>query len=106
MPLYIGDYLADTQHLTPLQHGVYFLLIMAYWRNGGPLPDENNSLRMITKMSRSEWKKMRPTMEHFFEISDGQEWRHKRIDAELEKAETLANARRSGGNMTAAKRWA
>ena len=34
MQFYFADYDADTAHLTTFEHGVYFLLIKAYWKSG------------------------------------------------------------------------
>src|SRR5687767_14232766 len=36
---FTGDYLRGTLHLTRELHGSYLLLMIAYWDNGGPLPD-------------------------------------------------------------------
>lgn len=86
MPFYPGDYLADTTMLTRDQHGGYFLLILAYWRNKGPLPDNDEALAMASRSTPQDWKKLRPILAKFFQVVDG-EWRHKRIDDELTKAE-------------------
>lgn len=83
MPLFVGDYIGDTQHLSRSEHGGYMLLIMAYWAKGGPLPDDDKVLRRITLSSTPyEWKKLRKNLQNFFTVRDGL-WHHKRIDFEL-----------------------
>jgi len=53
MKFSIGDYLADTAHLTAQQHGIYMLLIMHYWRNES-LPDNDAQLFVIAKAFTKE----------------------------------------------------
>lgn len=81
MPLYIADYLADTGHLSTVEHGAYLLLIMHYWQNSG-LPNDDRKLARICRLSLKQWQAIRSTIAELF----GDEWRHGRIEAELAKA--------------------
>ena len=100
MPLYIGDYLAATTHLSAAEHGAYLLLIMHCWRHGGKLPDNDRRIKNITCLSDAEWAESRATLMAFFEGG-----RHKRIDAELQKAENMIEQRRVAGKASANRRW-
>ena len=102
MPFYIGDYLADTMHLSTEQHGAYLLIMFSYWRKGSPV-DDDTDLSEITGLSLRSWKAVRPKIQRFFQVIDGR-WRHKRIDAEMtrwakrksdaiERAKKAANGR-------------
>jgi uncharacterized protein YdaU (DUF1376 family) len=103
MPVYIGDYLADTMHLTTEQHGAYLLLIFHLWRRG-TLPDEDGVLGKITGLSESAWASTRPVLAEFFKIQDGQ-WRHGRVERERLRvaAKQETNAKRA--RLAANKRW-
>lgn len=105
MPLFIGDYLADTMRLTRDQHGGYLLLIMDYWRNGEAPPDDDEILATITKSTPSEWKKLRPILAKFFTIEDGA-WKHGRIEKEMKKAAENYASKVERAKNAAAKRWA
>ena len=109
MPLYIGDYIADTGRLSTEQHGAYLLILMDYWRNGPP-PDDNQVLSQITRLSPIAWSIARAKLEQFFAVSSGV-WRQKRLDEELilakknkevaqKKAKTAAEARWGSSNAT------
>lgn len=103
MPLYIADYLADTNRLTTLQHGAYMLLIMDYWRNG-VLPDDDSILAQITKMQPDAWSIARASLEKFFSIENGQ-WFHGRIESEIAKAGVNSQKAHDRAVKAAAARW-
>jgi uncharacterized protein YdaU (DUF1376 family) len=92
MPLYVGDYLGDTGHLTTAQHGAYLLLMMHYWRKG-ELPDDDRQLSKITKLPLKTWCEYRPILQDFF--CEG--WKHKRIEAELAKMTRVSQKRALAG---------
>jgi len=99
MPLNVGDYLADTGHLTTTQHGAYLLLIMHYWRKR-ELPDDDKQLAAIAKLPLRIWLDSKETIQAFFH--DG--WRHKRIEEELAKRAKVSQERaiagQKGGSRT------
>ena len=104
MPLYVADYLNDTVHLTTAEHGAYLLLLMYYWTHGG-LPDDENAIRRITKMSKPNWKRCGKTVLDFFPcVSDSRH--NSRADRELAKAigkssVNSANAKRKHSDRSA-----
>lgn len=49
MPIYWGDYLADTRHLDCTEHGAYLLLLAYQWSTGNPLPLEQTQCDRIAQ---------------------------------------------------------
>jgi uncharacterized protein YdaU (DUF1376 family) len=103
MPVFIGDYLADTMHLSTEQHGAYLLLLFHLWRRG-TLPDDDGALAQITGLSRNTWSQARPVLAEFFQIQDGL-WRHGRVERERIRvtAKQLSNSKQA--KAAAARRW-
>ena len=99
MPLFIGDYLADTTHLTRSEHGAYLLLLMAMWRAGGKLPNDPARLARIALASPSEWDELQPVMMTFFKRRGGH-ITHERLAREftkyVAKSDALSRAGKRG----------
>lgn len=106
MPLYVGDYLGDTVHLSCMEHGAYLLLLMCMWRAGGELPDDDVKLAKYCRTRLDQWRKLRPVLEDFFQVSGGV-WTHTRVRGELkaafEKRTRLSEIGARGGEVTAQK---
>jgi uncharacterized protein YdaU (DUF1376 family) len=96
LPLFVGDYLRDTQHLTTEQSGAYLHLLMGAWMRGGLLPADDAQLAMISRLPSGTWKKTKPVLAPFFQIS-GTSWIQKRLLAEYERATKVNEAKRENG---------
>jgi uncharacterized protein YdaU (DUF1376 family) len=103
MPLYIGDYLADTMHLSTVQHGAYLLLIFHLWRRGS-LPDDEAALVKISGLNPQSWRAHRPVLAEFFTVADGV-WTHRRVEKERKLSEARKVAAQERGRRGSARRW-
>ncbi len=73
LPLWTDAYLGDTTHLTTIEHGAYLLLLMAMWRSpNGSLPNDDRLLARYAKLTKGQWSRIRPVLDPFFRVRDGQ----------------------------------
>jgi len=82
MLIHIKSHLKQTAHLTRLEHGAYFLLMMNYWGTGHPLNSDDERMARIVSLTLHQWLKIRDAIAPFFVIEDGL-WRHIELDDQL-----------------------
>jgi uncharacterized protein YdaU (DUF1376 family) len=82
MPLYVGDYLADTVHLNGAESGAYLHLLMCMWRADGSLPNDDAKLARFCKITPQQWDRVRTTVLEFFEV-EGDRLTNRRLTKEL-----------------------
>ena len=97
MPLYVADYLADTTHLSTLEHGAYCLLLMSMWRSGGTLPDDDTKLAKFARMTAAQWARVSETVMAFFTLSDGV-FTQGRLAREMDRHANVVRQRRESGS--------
>lgn len=101
MPLYTGDYLRDTRHLTPLRHGIYLLALMHCWDSKGPMPlDEQECAGICNARSADEIDAMRYVINRYFVRMDDGHY-NKRMSEEVAKFERLSRTFSAAGLKSA-----
>ena len=103
MPLYIGDYLAATQHLTTEESGAYLHLLMHAWKEG-PLPVNEELLRRITRMDRKRWTATWALLSPFFQRTESG-FVQKRLETERVAPGEQKDRRSQHGRAGANARW-
>jgi uncharacterized protein YdaU (DUF1376 family) len=104
MPLWIGDYLADTMHLSATQHGAYLLLLMAHWRRPEGLPNDQEFLAGTAKVQLEHWHSIAIAVLPYFVEKDGRIF-HKRLMKERSAAEENHAKRCAAGKKGAKQRY-
>lgn len=97
LPLYTGDYIRDTRHLTPQKHGIYLLLLMHCWDQKGPAPlDEQECAGIANCRSADEIESLRYVLSKYFtKMDDG--WYNLRMQGEIERSEAISKSRSDAG---------
>ena len=104
MPLYGGDYLRDTMHLSCAEHGIYLRLLIHYWHAQAPLPVEQRKLEGIAGVgNEAERGSLASVLAEFFKKRDGA-WHNNRMNREISKAIELKEKFRKAGLKSAEAR--
>src|SRR5262245_22143710 len=93
MPLYIGDFIADTMHLSATETGIYIRLLMHCWQHG-TIPRDDRKLALISHCDPRLWHQYWETVLRFFDVADGSTLTNKRVSTERLRAEKISNERK------------
>ena len=106
LPLFTDAYMADTRHLTTVQHGAYLLLLMTAWRMPDcRLPDDDRLLARWAGMDYRNWIKTRPfIIEQFWQKTDDGKLQQNRLLDERKFADTVRRKNSAAGKASALKR--
>jgi len=96
-PHHIGDYRANTAHLSNEQDLAYRRLLEMYYDSEKPIPED---IDWVAKRLRVTRESVQDVLEDFFEHTE-QGWSHARCDEEIQKFHGFVEA----GKRGAMKRW-
>jgi len=109
MPLFNGDLLANTLHLSAQEFGAYMLLIIHAWEKSATVKVAD--AQRIARVDNRHWGKVRDTLAPFFDPPGGlqgsaTEVVHRRVAKELAIAGEMSNKRKAAAEQMHANRRA
>lgn len=107
MPLFWGDFLANTMHLSAQEAGAYLFLIAHAWEHEGEIPGDWIRLSRIAHVRQNHWKQTWKALEQFFEPLQGESlirgYSHKRVTTELHRLGEISNKRKGAAKQLHSK---
>jgi uncharacterized protein YdaU (DUF1376 family) len=115
MPLFWGDFLANTMHLSAQEAGAYLFLIAHAWEQGGEIPGERVRLARIAHVRPDQWPRVWKVLEQFFvpmhavTTPNGpllQWYIHRRVTDELQRLGKISSKRKAAAEQKHSKSYA
>jgi uncharacterized protein YdaU (DUF1376 family) len=100
MPVFPGDELAETAHLSTEEFGAYQLLKMALWQHKS-LPQDEARLARIARLDAAGWATVRPMLLPLF----GPGWTHEKLEQQRLTAEQASEKKSAAAKKAAQSRW-
>jgi uncharacterized protein YdaU (DUF1376 family) len=113
MPLFWGDFLANTMHLSAQEAGAYLFLIAHAWEQGGEIPGERVRLARIAHVRPDQWPRVWKVLEQFFvpmhamTTPNGpllQWYIHRRVTDELQRLGKISSKRKAAAEQMLSNR--
>lgn len=105
LPLFTDAYMADTRHLTTLQHGMYLLLLMTAWRMPDcALLDDDVFLARLVGTEKHIWLKHKSTITAFWHLNHEGKWVQSRLLDERQFVHRMRTKNSNAGKVSALKR--
>ena len=111
MPLFWGDFLANTMHLSAQEAGAYLFLIAHAWEHNGEIPADRVRLARIAHVRQDRWNDVWKALEPFFQKSTvtmitgthDHGYHHERVTAELQRLGKIASKRKAAAQQMLSK---
>jgi uncharacterized protein YdaU (DUF1376 family) len=104
MPLFWGDFLANTMHLSAQEAGAYLFLIAHAWEHEGQIPADHSRLARIAHVRHEWWPRVWKVLENFFEPTPSSVthmcgYTHVRVTAELHRLGKISSKRKAAAEQ-------
>src|SRR5215471_20073606 len=97
MPMFFGDFLANTMHLSASEVGAYVLLLGHAWEHNAEVPWDR--AQRIARIDNRNWKKVKEKLRPFFEDIGAGTIHHARVARELAHAAEISSKRKAAAEQ-------
>lgn len=79
LPLNVSEFTQDTLGFDNAEIGSYILLLIDYWANARPIPNDDKYLRNVTRCPDGIWLRTKGLLSSKFDVSNGS-WKQARME--------------------------
>jgi uncharacterized protein YdaU (DUF1376 family) len=98
MPMFVGDYIADTPELSIEAHGAYCLILFYTWKGRKFLENDDKKMCRILRLGNHKWQKIKKEILPYFDLSDGT-WFQQKLSEMLTETKQKSDKNKANGRL-------